>query len=82
MILHINWLSYLTFLFPHVAFTLTLKTSNFLTVYKKWSELQCSDYRSISLLWGSEKILKRLMHNCLHKFLEKNSVIYGLENSV
>lgn len=38
--------------------------------------IQFSRYRPISLLSNIDKILKRLMHNRLHNFLEMNRVIY------
>ena len=48
-------------------------------VYKKDSKLKCSNYRPISLLSNIDKVLERLMYNCLYNFLEMNSVIYNLQ---
>ena len=48
-------------------------------VYKKDSKLKCSNYKPISLLSNIDKVLERLMYNCLYNFLEMNSVIYNLQ---
>ena len=48
-------------------------------IYKKDSQLNCSNYRPISLLSNIDKILKRIMYNRLYKFLETNNLIYSLQ---
>ena len=41
--------------------------------------IQFSRYRPISLLSNIDKILERLMHNRLHRFLKMNRFIYYLQ---
>ena len=65
--------------FSRGVFPLTLKTNQVIPVYKKDSNLKCSNYRSISLLSNIDKVLERLMYNRLYNFLEMNSVIYDLQ---
>ena len=48
-------------------------------IYKKDSQLNCSNYQPISLLSNIEKILERIMYNRLYKFLENNNLIYSLQ---
>ena len=48
-------------------------------IYKKGSKLECSNYRTISLLSNIDKILERLMHNRLYSFLERNGDIFSLQ---
>ena len=43
------------------------------------SQLNCSNYRPISLLSSTDKILESIMYNCLYKFLEINNLIYSLQ---
>ena len=43
-------------------------------IYKKGSKLECSDYRTISLISNIDKILNRL-----YSFLEKNGDIFSLQ---
>ena len=62
--------------FSRGVFPLLLKTSKFISVYKKDTRLQCSNYRPISLLSNIEKVFERLMYNRLYTFSRKNSVIY------
>ena len=42
-----------------------LKTAQVVPVFKKYSKLNYSNYRPISLLSNIEKILKKLMHKRL-----------------
>ena len=65
--------------FSRGVFPLILKTSNVIHVYKKDSELKCSNYRPTSLLPNIDKLLERLMYKRLYNFLELNSVIYDLQ---
>ena len=62
--------------FSRGVFPFLLKTSKFISVYKKDTRLQCSNYRPISLLSNIEKVFERLMYNRLYTFSRKNSVIY------
>ena len=57
--------------FSSGIFPSILKTSKIILIYKKSSELECSNYRRISLLSNIDKILERLMYNRLYNFLEK-----------
>ena len=60
-------------------FSLVLKASKVIPVYKKDSKLQYSNYRPISLLSNTDKVLETLMYNRLYIFFEMNSVIYDLQ---
>ena len=73
MIYQLNLQSCSTFLFPSI-----LKTCKVIPIYKKDS-LNCSNYQPISLLSNIDKILERIMYNCLYKFLETNNLIYSLQ---
>ena len=53
-------LSFMTGVSPSV-----LKTAQVVPVFKKYSKLNYSNYRPISLLSNIEKILKKLMHKRL-----------------
>ena len=68
--------------FSRGVFPLLLKTSKFISVYKKDTRLQCSNYRPISLLSNIGKVFERLMYNRLYTFSGKNSVIYMNYNLV
>ena len=57
--------------FSSGIFPSILKTSKIILIYKKDSELECSNYRPISLLSNIAKILERLMYSRLYNFLEK-----------
>ena len=45
-------------------------------VFKKGSKLECSNYRPILLLWNLDKIIEKLMHKRLMKFLNEQKFIY------
>ena len=64
--------------FSHGVFSIILKTSKVIPVYKQDSELKCSNYRPISLLSNIDKVFERLMYNRLYIFLDMNSVFYDL----
>ena len=57
--------------FSSGIFPSILKTSEIILIYKKDSKLECSNYRSISLLSNIDKILERLVHDRLSNVLEK-----------
>ena len=61
------------------AFPSILKTCKVIPIYYKVLQLNCSNYRVISLLLNIDKILERIMYNHLYKFLETNNLIYGLQ---
>ena len=61
------------------VFSSVLKTAKVISVFKKDSKLDYSNYRPISLLSNIEKILEKLMYKRLYTFLNKNNVIYNLQ---
>ena len=65
--------------FSEGVFPSILKTCKVILIYKKDSQLNCSNYRPISLLSNIDKILERIMYNRLYKFLETNNLIYSLQ---
>ena len=65
--------------FSEGVFLSILKTCKVIPIYKKDSQLNCSNYRPISLLSNIDKILERIMYNRLYKFLEINNLIYSLQ---
>ena len=68
MIFLIELLIYLLFnlSFTTNSFVILLKTAKVIPIYKKESKLDCA------------KILDKLMHNRLYKFLNDNKIIYPL----
>ena len=58
------------------AFPLVLKT---VTVFKKDSKLDDSNYHPISLLLNIEKILEKPMYKGLHTFLNSSNLINNLQ---
>ena len=60
--------------FSECVFSSILKTCKVISIYKKDSQLHCFNYRPISLLSNIDKILERIMYNCLYKVLETNIV--------
>ena len=48
-------------------------------LYKKDSAENPSNYRPISILSAFSKIIEKLMHNCLYKFLEEFELLYPLQ---
>ena len=68
--------------FSSVIFPSILKTSKIIPIYKKVSQLECSNYRPISLLSNIDKILERPMYNRLYNFLEKKEIIFSLQFGV
>ena len=65
--------------FSEVVLPSILKIYKVIPIYKKDSQLNCSNYRPISLLSNIDKILERIMYNRLYKFLETNNLIYSLQ---
>ena len=64
----------MTCVFPSV-----LKTAKVVPIFKKDSKLDYSNYRPISLLSNTEKILEKLMYSRLYIFLNNNNIIYTLQ---
>ena len=56
-----------------------LKTAKVITIHKKDSKLECSNYRLIALLSNIDKILEKPMDERLSNFLGKNKFIYSLQ---
>ena len=56
-----------------------LKTAKVISIHKKDSKFECSNYRPIALLSNIDKILEKLMHRRLSNFLDKNQLIYSLQ---
>ena len=67
-------ISFSTGVFPTV-----LKVAKVVSVHKKESKLDFSNYRPISLLSNIEKILERLMYNRIYKFFRENNIIDSLQ---
>ena len=61
------------------VFLSVLKTAKVVSIFKKYSKLDYSNYRPISLLLNIEKILAKLMYKRLYIFLIENNVIYNLQ---
>ena len=57
------------------VFPSLLKIAKVVPVYKKHSNLDCHNYRSISLLFKIEK----LMYKRVYQFLTENNIIHGLQ---
>ena len=64
--------------FSEGVFPSILKTFKVIPIYKNDTQLNCSNYRLISLLSNIDKILERIMYNRLYKFLETSKLIYSL----
>ena len=79
MIYQLNLLSCSTFFFAECVFLLILKTCKVIPIYKKDSQLNCSNYQPKSLLSNIDKILEKIMYNGLYKFLETDNLIYRLQ---
>ena len=61
------------------VFPSVLKTAKLVTVFKKDSKLDYSNYPPISLLSNIEKILEKLMYKRLYTFLNNDDIIYNLQ---
>ena len=64
-------LSYSSGIFPD-----KLKIGKILPVFRKELKLECSNYRPILLLSNLDKIIEKLMHKRLIKFLNEQKVLY------
>ena len=64
----------MTGVFPSV-----LKPAKVVSVFKKNSKLDDSNYRPVFLLSNTEKMLEKLMWKRLHNFLNNNNIIYNLQ---
>ena len=64
-------LSFSTGVFPAI-----LKTAKVISIHKKNSKLEVSNYRPISLLSNIDKIFEKLMHSRLIEFLEEKQILH------
>ena len=61
------------------VFPSVLKTAKLVPVFKKYSELDYSNYLPISFLSNIEKILEKLIYKRLYTFLNNNNIIHNLQ---
>ena len=54
----------------------SLKIAKVTPVYKKGSKLECATYRPIILLSNIDKIIEKLLHKRLIRFLKDQKVLY------
>ena len=66
--------SFATGCFPNIC-----KTAKVIPIFKTESRLLRNNYRSISLLSNISKIIEKIMHQRLNKFLEENNCFYNLQ---
>ena len=64
-------LSFETGIFPDA-----LKLARIIPIFKKGGNLQCNNYRPISMTAGISKIVEKLVHQHLYIFLENNTILY------
>ena len=64
-------------LFHEWCFPYILKTAKVVPVFKKDPKLDYSNYRPISLLSNTVKILEKRMYKRLYTFLNNNNIIYN-----
>ena len=60
-------------------FPLVLKIAKVIPTHKKQSRVDYTNYRPISLLSNTKKIIEKLMYKRLSNFLDINNVIYLLQ---
>lgn len=68
---HLINLSFQNGIFPDL-----LKIAKVIPVFKGKSKLDCSNYRPISILSNLSKVLEKLMHKRLYKFIDTNKDFY------
>ena len=54
-----------------------MKITKIIPFFKKEDNLDCNNYRPISLLPNTSKIFEKLIHNRLSKFLEENKCLFA-----
>ena len=54
----------------------SLKIAKVIPIHKKESKLIVSNYQPISILSNLDKILKKLMHSRVAKFLDDQKILY------
>ena len=57
------------------SFPTLVKTAKVIRIHKKQSKVDYTNYHPISLLSNLDKILEKLMHNRLCRFLNDNNII-------
>ena len=60
-------------------FPSSFKTAKVVPIFKNESRILCNNYRPISLLSNVSKIIEKLMHKRLNKFLEQETCFYSLQ---
>ena len=60
-------------------FPSAFKTAKVVPIFKNESRILCNNYRPISLLSNVSKIIEKLMHKRLNKFLEQETCFYSLQ---
>ena len=70
-----NWQIFSTSSFMTGVSPSVLKTAQVVPVFKKYSKLNYSNYRPMSLLSNIEKILKKRMYKRLYTFFDYNNII-------
>ena len=65
--------------FSTCSFRNICKTAKAIPIFKTESKLLCSNYRPISLLSNISKIIGKIMHQRLNKFLEESNCSYNLQ---
>ena len=58
------------------TFPQQLKTAKIIPVYKKGDPLDCTNYHAISLLSNLRKLIEKLIHSRMNKFLENHKCFY------
>ena len=67
--------------FKTSIFPLACKMANIISIYKKGDNIDCSNYRPISLLSNVGKIIEQCMHSRLCKFFNKTNRLYAKQFS-
>ena len=55
-----------------------LKTAKVIPIFKKEEQQDCNNYRPISLLSNIGKIIEKLTHECLFKFLNRSNCLFTI----
>ena len=61
------------------CFSNICKTAKVILIFKTESRLLCNNHRAISLLSSISKIIEKIMHQRLNKFLEETNCFYNLQ---
>ena len=56
-----------------------LKIAKVIPVFKKGDQQECNNYRPISLLPNTSKLIEKLLNNCLYSFLEQNNCLFNYQ---